>query len=149
MKSLITALIIILFCFPICSPGKKTETTKINWEAQSSGTNASFRGLSVISETIAWASGSSGTFTRTIDGGKTWQTDTIPGVTSLDFRDIQAFDENTAIVISAGRPAKIFKTIDGGKNWDEKYSNVPGFHYSNIPLFQFDQNVASQTNMES
>lgn len=117
MKSLIIAFIFMLFCVLMCSPGKKTEMPKIFWEIQNSGTNASFRGLSVVSETIAWASGSNGTFARTIDGGKTWQTDSIPGSSYLDFRDIQAFDEHTAIVLSAGRPAKIFKTIDMVCNW--------------------------------
>ncbi|UCE08879.1 MAG: hypothetical protein JSW07_21380 [bacterium] len=127
----------------MCSPDKKIAIPKIFWEAQNSGTKVSFRGLSVVNESVAWASGSDGTFTRTIDGGKTWQTDTIPGTFSLDFRDVQAFDANTAIVISAGRPAKIFKTIDGGKNWTEKYSNdSKGIFFNSMAFWDAENGIA-------
>lgn len=143
MKSLLMTFIFILFCVLMCAPNKKTDPPQITWQAQNSETNASFRGLSVVSETIAWASGSSGTFIRTIDGGKTWQTDTIPGAASLDFRDIQAFDANTAIVISAGRPAKIFKTVDGGKNWVEKYSNdSEGIFFNSMAFWNVENGIA-------
>jgi len=143
MKSLLTTLILILFCLPMCSPNKKIEACKITWEARSSGTNTSFRGLSVVNKSVVWASGSNGTIARTINGGKTWQTDTIPGATSLDFRDIEAFDENTAIVICAGRPAKIFKTVDGGKNWDEKYSNdSEGIFFNSMAFWDAENGIA-------
>ena len=143
MKSLIIALIFILFCLLMCSLIKKPEAPKITWESQNSGTAASFRGLTAVSETIAWASGNNGTFTRTIDGGKTWQTETIPGAASLDFRDIQAFDEKTAIVISAGRPAKIFKTTNGGKNWVEKYSNdCEGVFFNSMAFWDAENGIA-------
>ncbi len=94
------------------------------WEMQKSGTTASLRGVCAVSGTAAWASGSNGTFLRTIDGGKTWHAGTIPGASPLDFRDVQAFDENTALVFSAGTPAKVYKTTDGGKTWKETYSNT-------------------------
>ena len=48
-------------------------------------------------------------------GGKTWENVSIPGTDTLQFRDIEAFDENTAIVLSAGLPATIYKTTNGGK----------------------------------
>jgi len=140
MKSSTIAFILILICLTVSSSNKKTDTPQIIWEIQNSGTNASFRGLSVISETTAWASGSNGTIVRTIDGGKSWQTDNISGAASLDFRDIEAFDENTAIVISAGRPAKIYKTIDGGKNWVEKYSNDSEGIFFNSMVFWDEKN---------
>lgn len=85
--------------------------------------NVGLRGLCTISEKVVWASGGGGTVVRSIDGGQTWEKCVIPNSQELGFRDIHAFNENTAIVISAGLPAKIFKTVDGGKNWTETYSN--------------------------
>ena len=123
-----------------CSPANKPQLT---WEQQNSNTAASFRGVSVVNHNIAWVSGSNGTFCRTIDGGKTWQTDIIPGATPLDFRDVQAFDANTAIVISAGRPAKIYKTIDGGETWVEKYSNdSEGIFFNSMAFWDSENGIA-------
>jgi photosystem II stability/assembly factor-like uncharacterized protein len=90
---------------------------------QSIPKTASFRGLSAVNEKIAWASGSGGTVFRTIDGGKTWKDVSVPNTDSLQFRDIEAFDNENAIVISAGSPAKIYLTENGGSIWKETYSN--------------------------
>ena len=93
------------------------------WEVLPTPVNASLRGLSTVNEKIAWASGSGGTVIRTVDGGRRWDQSEIPTAQNLDFRDIHAFDENTALVLSAGLPAKIFKTTNGGEHWVETYSN--------------------------
>src|SRR5579863_2477566 len=42
------------------------------WKRADVGTAASFRGLSVVSEDVVWASGTQGTVIRTVDSGKTW-----------------------------------------------------------------------------
>ena len=71
------------------------------WTEQTSGVTARFRGISAVSDTVVWASGSNGTIVRTTDGGKTWQTITPPPDTQkLDFRDIDAIDDKTAYVLS-------------------------------------------------
>lgn len=113
------------------------------WEMQTSGTTASLRGVCAVSSTVAWASGSNGTYLRTIDGGKIWQAGTIPGTSSLDFRDIQALDADTALVISAGAPAKIYKTTDGAKTWKEKYSNdKPGVFFDSMAFWDEKNGLA-------
>ena len=43
------------------------------WQKQTVETDAGFRGLSVVSENVIWASGTGGTVIRTTDGGKNWQ----------------------------------------------------------------------------
>jgi photosystem II stability/assembly factor-like uncharacterized protein len=86
-----------------------------------SPSEASLRGLHALSESEVWASGSQGTFLRSIDGGKSWKHGSI--VDSVDFRDIYAFDINRAIVVSAGYPALIFITNDAGDNWELVYEN--------------------------
>lgn len=94
-------------------------------KAQNSKTDVSLRGISAVSSKVAWASGAKGTVLRTIDGGETWETLAIVGADSLDFRDIQAFDQNTAFVLSIepGDQSRIYKTADGGKIWQRQFTN--------------------------
>lgn len=51
-------------------------------------TNTSIRGLSVVSDSVAWVSGSNGFIGKTIDGGKVWKWTKPAGYEKLDFRDI-------------------------------------------------------------
>lgn len=92
---------------------------------QNSRTDVQLRGISAVSAKVAWASGAKGTVLRTIDGGVTWETLVIAGADSLDFRDIQAFDQNTAFVLSIGPgdQSRIYKTSDGGKIWQRQFTN--------------------------
>jgi len=92
---------------------------------QVSGVDAQLRGISAVSDKVAWASGAKGTVLRTIDGGATWQRLEIVGAEALDLRDIQAFDQNTAFVLSIGpgEQSRIYKTADGGKIWQRQFTN--------------------------
>lgn len=85
---------------------------------------SSIRGMSVVSDHVAWLSGSNGSIGKTVDGGKTWEWMKPSGYEKLDFRDIEAFDANKAIVVNAGSPAYILLTTDGGKTWTERYKNL-------------------------
>lgn len=95
------------------------------WQPQTSGTTAELRGLAVVSPTVAWASGAKGTVLRTTDG-VTWNVLAVPDAGALDFRDIQAFDANTAIVMGAGPGAasRIYRTNDGGATWKLLIANA-------------------------
>jgi len=94
------------------------------WVKQTANTTASFRGLSVVDEKVIWASGTEGTVIRTIDGGQHWNVIKVPDADKLDFRDIEAFDANTAYAaintfrLDDLRP-HIFRTHDGGKTWKQ------------------------------
>ena len=57
----------------------------------SSGVTARLRGVSAVSDRVAWASGSGSTVLRTADGGATWQKLTVT-TDAVDFRDIDAID---------------------------------------------------------
>jgi photosystem II stability/assembly factor-like uncharacterized protein len=83
----------------------------------------SIRGLSVVSDKIFWVSGNKGTVGKSIDGGLTFEWTVVKGFEKSDFRDIEASDENTAIIMAISEPAYILKTIDGGKNWKTVYEN--------------------------
>ncbi|HZU29479.1 MAG TPA: YCF48-related protein [Candidatus Angelobacter sp.] len=95
------------------------------WQPQNSGTDVQLRGISAVSDKVAWASGAKGTILRTIDGGATWQKLEIMDADDLDFRDIQAFDQNTAYALSIGEgdKSRIYKTTDGGRIWQRQFIN--------------------------
>ncbi|MBS4071552.1 MAG: photosystem II stability/assembly factor-like protein [Algoriphagus sp.] len=88
-----------------------------SWQEIQTPVKASLRGLSPVSDQVVWASGSGGTWLRTLDGGKTWDHGVIAGLDTVDFRSIHAFDGNTALAASAGQPAVIYRTEDGGRSW--------------------------------
>ena len=96
------------------------------WELQDSGVSARFRGVSAVSEDIAWASGTSGTVVRTVDGGATWENVSIAAAAELDLRDIDAFDADVAYALSigSGDASRIFKTMDGGTTWETQFVNT-------------------------
>ena len=86
-----------------------------------SGVNASFRGLSVVNNSVVWVSGTGGTVLRTVDGGENWENVSVPNMDKTDFRDVEGFDKNTAIVMGIASPARFYKTTDRGQNWKLVY----------------------------
>ncbi|MBN9296158.1 MAG: oxidoreductase [Filimonas sp.] len=88
-----------------------------------SNAKVSLRGLSVVDDNTIWASGSRGTVVRSTDGGKTFTWMQVPGFEKRDFRDIEAFDANTAVIIAIAEPAQILRTTDGGKNWNVVFTD--------------------------
>ncbi len=103
-----------------------TLMTFSQWRKQSVNTTASLRGLSVVNERVVWASGTGGTVIKTADGGARWKVMTVPGAEKLDFRDIEAFDANTAYILSIGNGenSRIYKTTDGGETWELQFKNT-------------------------
>jgi hypothetical protein len=103
-----------------------TLTAQAQWDIEESHTTASLRGIHNVGGGVAWASGTRGTVLRTEDGGYLWQPCTIPpDAKDLDFRGIQAFDENTAIVMSSGPgdQSRLYKTTDGCQTWKLVFTN--------------------------
>jgi len=88
-----------------------------------SGTKTSIRGLSVVNDNVVWVSGSNGVVGKTTNGGKSWKWITVKGFEKNDFRDIEAFDAATAVIMSVSDPAYILKTSDGGESWKVVYEN--------------------------
>lgn len=84
----------------------------------------SFRGISSFGNNQIWVSGSLGTVGRSIDAGNTWQWVSPSGYSEFDFRDIEVFSKNEAIIVSAGSPAVILRTEDAGQSWSEVYRDV-------------------------
>lgn len=91
-----------------------------------SATTESLRGVSAVSRTVVWASGTHGTYLRTTDGGNTWTADQVPAASSLDFRGVVAFSAREAFLMSSGPgdQSRIYHTGDGGHHWDLQFTNA-------------------------
>jgi len=115
MHRLILFLIITLFIH--------TTTRAQQIKILTSEQNCSIRGLSVVNDQTVWVSGSNGTVGLSIDGGNTFQWMTVKGYEKRDFRDIEAFDAKTAIIMGIDTPAIILKTTDAGKTWKKVFED--------------------------
>ena len=119
--------IVALSFFTNVSVGQEKEEFKLSdgssrivvspWEKVDVGSDASFRGLHVVSDKVIWMSGTGGTVIVSSDGGKTWRQRKVEGAEELDFRDIHGFDDGTAVIISSGDVAQIYRTTNGGRTW--------------------------------
>ncbi|WP_276503742.1 WD40/YVTN/BNR-like repeat-containing protein [Terrimonas pollutisoli] len=111
--------ILFLFLFIV----GKTSAQSPSIEILTSGTKTSLRGLSVVNDNIIWVSGSNGTVGKSVNGGKNWKWMTVNGFEKTEFRDIEAFDANIAIIMGIADPAYILKTNNGGESWRVVYEN--------------------------
>lgn len=116
---LIKLLLVFFLVVPLVASAQNYELVPLTVNA-----NTSLRGLSVVNSDVIWVSGSKGYVGKTVDGGKTWQWMQPSGYEKLDFRDVQAFNQQKAIIVNAGSPAYILHTNDGGKTWKETYKNT-------------------------
>lgn len=116
------------------------------WEPQTVTTDASFRSVDMAGAEVVWIGGTKGTFVRSVDGGKTWQTGTVPDAQTCDFRDVKAFDAQTAILMSAGPAeqgqARLYKTTDGGQTWTLLYqTQQQGVFFDGIAFWDKEHGI--------
>jgi photosystem II stability/assembly factor-like uncharacterized protein len=103
----------------LCGAAATAAAQEVRIAPQDSGVDVRLRGISAVDAQVAWASGRGGTVLRTIDGGAHWQDVSVPGAGELDFRDVEAFDAQTAVVLSIGpgEASRVYRTDDGGAHW--------------------------------
>lgn len=114
---------ILSFTFALLSICIQSYAQSPNVEILTKDQKTSLRGLSVVNNNIVWVSGSSGTIGKSTNGGKNWKWIKVSGFEKTDFRDIEAFDSNIAVIMAVGEPAYMLKTIDGGDSWKVVYEN--------------------------
>jgi photosystem II stability/assembly factor-like uncharacterized protein len=115
------------------------------WHLTPTGSDARLRGVSAVSAEVAWTSGSQGTVLRTLDGGATWQQVGPPGTTNLQFRDVEAFDADRAVILSIGEgtDSRVYVTADGGRHWTLTFLNAePQAFYDCMTFFDDRRGLA-------
>jgi len=90
---------------------------------QISGVTTLLQAVSPVDENVVWVSGHAGTYARTLDGGENWLPEVMRGQEMLQFRDVEAFDDSTAYLMSAGTGnlSRIYRTDDAGGSWTLQY----------------------------
>jgi len=117
---------VLLSCFLVLMATAMAQSPQV--EIITSGTKTSLRGLSVVNDNVVWVSGSHGKVGRSNNGGKNWNWFTVKGFEKTEFRDIEAFDASTAVIMALPAEgmeaqANILKTTDGGETWKVVYEN--------------------------
>jgi len=107
-------------------------------------------GVSVVDANTVWAVGNTwpdyvDEFTKTLDGGNTWQTGALPALANEYFTlSVRALDANTAWVLMTIIPTqdscRLFKTIDGGTNWTEQFGGFNQANWALAIMHFFDEN---------
>lgn len=100
----------------------------------------SFRGLSVVNNKVIWASGTQGVVAKSTNGGKSFVLNQIQGYEHSDFRDIEAFDDKHAVIMSSGFPALILVTQDGGNTWKETFRKNDSVYFLDAMDFWNNKN---------
>jgi photosystem II stability/assembly factor-like uncharacterized protein len=134
ITGIVAALLTLAMAVPAAAAPEPT------WRLHATGSDARLRGLSAVSPLVAWASGSAGTILRTTDGGQTWEQRAPQGTSTLDFRDIQAFDAQHAVALSIGEgdSSRVYRTDNGGKSWQQTQTNTDPKAFYDCMAF-FDQ----------
>jgi len=84
----------------------------------------SLRGSAIIDDSL-WVSGSNNAVFVSQDAGKTWADKSVDIPLKTGFRDIELFDNKTAIVmgVGSGEQSVLYKTVNGGDSWQLLYQN--------------------------
>jgi photosystem II stability/assembly factor-like uncharacterized protein len=110
------------------------------WDYSQISNKASLRGTAIKHNSL-WVTGSKNSVFVSQDAGRTWQDKSVPAKLKRDFRDIELFDDKTAIVMGAGSGelSTLYKTTDGGDNWQVLYQNTDELGFFNSIAFWSEQ----------
>jgi len=106
-------------------PAARPDAVRFAVDSVATGTAARLIGLDAASDGTVWAAGSGGTWARSLDGGRSWTTGTVPDADTLQFRDVHAFDALRAVLLSIGpgTASRVYTTDDGGASWALRWTN--------------------------
>jgi photosystem II stability/assembly factor-like uncharacterized protein len=134
MKSILLVFISTIL-FYSCS-SKKVEVIPYPFQYESS-----MRGLFNVDKKVSWVSGTNGYTYRAIDDSLESFLDTA--WSKFDFRDIHAFNQKEAVIMSSGDGCEIYKTINGAKSWDLVYKNdSAGIFFDGMDFWDENNGIA-------
>ncbi|MDL5049027.1 hypothetical protein QQ054_23730 [Oscillatoria amoena NRMC-F 0135] len=135
MKSIVSAVIGFLVC-----AGVYAQDFSLQMLHSSIPTN--LRGLSPVDDSVVWVCGSNGHVGKSTNGGASWKWMRPDGLPKADFRDVEAFDENRAVIMAAGFPAVILYTNNGGESWTQVFrSNDSAVFLDAMDFWNEDEGV--------
>jgi len=104
-------------------PRHSSAQDRLDFESRVIETDALLQAVSPVSDRVVWFSGHDAAYAVTSDGGEQWHVGTVPDVGALQFRDVAAFDERRAFLMSSGPgdQSRIYRTEDGGARWTLQY----------------------------
>ncbi len=123
-----------------------------SWQISNTGSPNTLTTVDVVNPQVIWAVGggfaaNDGTVVRTLNGGQTWENVTPPDGTTQQFRDVEAFDANHAVVLASSTdnnegPSRISRTDDGGAHWETVFDANPGDFYDSMGFFNRHDGLA-------
>ncbi|KAH9866803.1 hypothetical protein J1614_008496 [Plenodomus biglobosus] len=132
----------VLLSAAACSAALREPADRLAWTLSPTNSTQQFRGLSPVTNLVVWVSGTMGTVLRTTDGGLSWvnvsPSFSSENASSFQFRDIQAWSETTAVVLSIGQgnASRIYRTDDGGKSWNRAFVNEEATAFYDCMAFE-------------
>jgi len=110
------------------------------WLHSTMPNSPSLRGTAIIHNSL-WVTGSNNSVFVSQDAGNNWQDKSVPLNIKTDFRDIELFNNDTAIVMGSGigELSTLYKTNDGGNNWQLLYQNSDELGFFNSIAFWSEQ----------
>lgn len=132
-------LAILIVC--ILAIGCESTNSSPEIELVDTPTSSLLQAISIVDEKTIWISGHNAEFVRSLDGGDSWQLFRYSNMDSLQFRDIHAFDQNSAILMSAGVGAesRIFK-FTAPDQWEENFVMQDSLGFLDCIAFWDDEN---------
>ena len=131
---------------PFLLLGSTPSVSSGQWQIVDTGAATEFRGLDAAGPRTVWVSGRGGVVARSIDGGRTWRSDTVPGAADLFLFDVHAVSATTAYVLGThfdGGLARIYKTADGGRSWVLQFEDArEGAFYDGLAFWDDSTGVA-------
>ncbi|TDB37639.1 MAG: hypothetical protein D9V44_06110 [Actinobacteria bacterium] len=127
MRRRIAAMLVVALAFamplPVVAAPEPAPTIAPTALTPAAVTTADLKCVTMVSDTVAYAAGASGTIIKTTDGGDNWVklVDADLAVTD-DFRGIAFWDANNGVAVTYNR--KVVGTSDGGATWALKNGDI-------------------------
>ncbi len=131
MRRRIAAMLVVALAFAMPLPVVAAPATLVvpTTLTPAAVTTADLKCVTMVSDTVAFASGASGTIIKTTDGGDNWVKLVDPDLAVTDdFRGIAFWDANNGVAVTYNR--KVVGTSDGGATWALRTSDLDGPLYA-------------------